>query len=195
MAAALKTTPLVIGLLLAQIPSAPRPLTDADAYAIYAVVVPSEAPARAPGARRLVIQSTTDDDKGRSSCEMTGPDVKGEWAEAIADFRRRNATAWTIARDLPLDMPYDLATRDEIAAAFKGRGPDGWPEFYTAFPGTKGYIQLSVVGFDKSRTRALVYTSHYCGNVCGGGAYHFLQRDGEGWKEVHPNISACYWIS
>jgi hypothetical protein len=43
-------------------------------------------------------------------------------------------------------------------------------------------FEVSAVGFNNGRTRALVYTGHHCGNLCGGGQYHLLVKKEGKWQ-------------
>lgn len=56
-----------------------------------------------------------------------------------------------------------------------------WPAFYKAYPGTAGYLQLSVpVLVDGSHS--LVYAEQRCHGRCGTGMLYFLARTQKGWK-------------
>jgi hypothetical protein len=70
-----------------------------------------------------------------------------------------------------------------------------WDSFYSRYPDSGGYIQLSAVGFSADKTKALVYLAHYCGSLCGTGGYAFLEkRDGK-WVRATLKASECGWIS
>ncbi|WP_349656444.1 hypothetical protein [Xanthomonas sp. 10-10] len=56
-----------------------------------------------------------------------------------------------------------------------------WPAFYQAYPGTAGYLQLSVpVVVDGSHS--LAYAEQRCDGRCGTGMLYLLARTGKGWK-------------
>ncbi|WP_311239214.1 MULTISPECIES: Imm63 family immunity protein [unclassified Xanthomonas] len=56
-----------------------------------------------------------------------------------------------------------------------------WPAFYKAYPGTAGYLQLSVpVVVDGSHS--LVYAEQRCHGRCGTGMLYLLARTEKGWK-------------
>ena len=61
---------------------------------------------------------------------------------------------------------------------------------------TGGYVYLSAVGFNKTRTRAMVLTGYYCNNLCAGSRVHLLTRIDGTWQEaVVPGIRMCVIVS
>ena len=187
-------TPVLLALAwLQNAPPAPL-LTDPDAYAVYAAVIPKEWPVQAAHAQRLVIQETTTVSR---NCLPTGEGLKAApWKEVMDDFTGQNATARTLISAFPIDRPYDLVRESDMMAPFKDRQSDGWKAFYDAHPDSGGYLMMSAVGFDAAKTRALVYLGHACGWLCGGGTFHFLEKEDGRWHEVAPtNITVCMWVS
>jgi hypothetical protein len=175
---------------------APSPLTDPDAYAVYAAVIPSQWPVEAAHATRLVIQDTTEIAMyAVRPCYPEGPDIKGPWEAALTDFKQQNTQSWALMQQFPLAIPYDLVRRDDLEEFFKARGILGWDDFNAAHPDAKGYIQMSAVGFDTTKMKAIVFVAHHCGGLCGAGQYHFLERQQDRWTEVRPNVRACSWVS
>jgi hypothetical protein len=185
----------LISLLFVPGYSAPQQLTDPDAYAVYAAVLPAGTGGEEAHATKLLVQQTTEIDQMMKDCPLTAPDTSAVWAEAIEDFKRQNASTWMLQRSFPIDIPYVLESKDAIMAPFKAHGAAGWSAFNAAHPDSRGFIHLSAVGFDKSRTRAIVYVSHFCGGLCGSGMYRFVERQDGTWKERHPTARACSWIS
>jgi hypothetical protein len=171
----------------------PNPLTDTDAYTVYGVIIPAEWPVRVAHAKRILIQDTTEIGSMRvPPCYPQGTDIdNGQWAPALADFKRQNGEPWALLQQFSLDLPYDLERKEDLEA-FKVRG--GWEDF-TTHPDTHGYIILSAVGFDPDRKKAIVYVAHHCGGLCGAGNYHFLERQSGHWTETTPNVEVCGWIS
>ncbi len=55
-----------------------------------------------------------------------------------------------------------------------------------------GAYFVSAVGFDASKTHAIVRVNYICGSLCGGGTYHLLVKDSDGWKEA-PKKASCFW--
>jgi hypothetical protein len=189
---------LIVALLLWQTVAAPpKPLADPDAYAVYAAVLPSNWLVRTAHASRLVIQDTTEiGDHQSSHCYPDGQDLNsGAWEQALEDFKTRNAQPLALLSQFTLDRPYELVPRDDLSGLFKTGVGGGWENFNAAYPGATGYIQLSAVGFDRDKTRAIVYVAHHCGGLCGQGTYHFLERRHGAWHQVSLKVRSCMWIS
>lgn len=55
-----------------------------------------------------------------------------------------------------------------------------------------GTYFVSPVGFDKSKTHAIVRVNYICGDTCGGGQYYLLEKTADGWKEVKAK-AFCFW--
>lgn len=81
-------------------------------------------------------------------------------------------------------------------SAVGSRAPQPWDQFYSRYPDSGGYVVFSAVGFNETKTRALVYIAHYCGNLCGGGSHHFMEKVDGRWRETRPkDVTMCMWIS
>src|SRR5262245_10807545 len=184
----------VLALALLQNAAPPPLLTDPDAYAVYAVVIAKESPALNLRTKRLVIQEATTVFR---DCLPTGEGLKAApWNEVMDDFARQNVTTRTLIAAFPLDRPYDLVREADITAPFKDRKADGWKAFYKAHPDSGGYLMMSAVGFDAAKTRSVFYLGHSCGWLCGGGTFHFLEKEDGRWHEVAPkNVNICFWVS
>jgi hypothetical protein len=53
-------------------------------------------------------------------------------------------------------------------------------EFEKKFPHNLGYIAMTGVGFNPSRTQAVFYIDHFCG-LCGGGRYVLMEKIDGKW--------------
>ena len=71
----------------------------------------------------------------------------------------------------------------------------GWKPFYDRYPDSSGYLQMSAVGFNGARTRALVYMGHQCNNLCGGGSYHLMDKVKGAWLPATVSGVGCAWVS
>jgi hypothetical protein len=185
----------VIFLIASQVAS--PPLTDPDAYAIYAAILPNEWPATIAKAKRLVIAEET---VTLTRCKPAVASLPEEWRPALVDYDQQNKRVWRLASTFPASMiPYVIVSHSDIRKLFPGPedGPHGvWSRFYAAYPDSGGYHELSAVGFDPSRTKAIVYVSHACGNVCGEGKYQLMEKTPEGWRAVkRPGVPPCFWVS
>ena len=114
----------------------------------------------------------------------SGADLNEAWQPVLEDFRTANATPRILLPGFDLGVPYIVASSGKIQAALKLVSNDPWRGFYRGYPDSGGYMMVSAVGFDALKRRALVYMGHYCGLLCGGGTYHFLERIDGVWRET-----------
>lgn len=171
-------------------------IQDPEAYAVYASLIPQEWTVTAAHATRLVVQRET---ATYNRCLPSGGPLETDWRPVMQSFKDENARDRVVLPDRDLQYPYLVVPRSEILALFKAAATDpafGWRAFYRRYPDSGGYSQLSAVGFDAAKTRALVYISHHCGSLCGGGMHHFLQKTDGVWRPVQlPGITQCIWAS
>jgi hypothetical protein len=71
-----------------------------------------------------------------------------------------------------------LPSRATVALA--SQSDYGSPEFQKKFPNNLGFITLSGVGFNPTRTQAVFYINHFCG-LCGGGRYVLMEKINGSW--------------
>ncbi|HEU0052046.1 MAG TPA: hypothetical protein VFQ39_02670 [Longimicrobium sp.] len=73
-----------------------------------------------------------------------------------------------------------------------GKGDEAWSRFHAAWPGASHLVYVSRPGYDKKRTRAVVYASSHCGLRCGEGRFYLLAREEGRWRvERVENV----WVS
>ena len=102
----------------AQDKPAPQPYTDADAYQIYSLLVPSE---EVWGSKiRLIQQETT---KTSSDGFLTperciDPRLSEKFGEAVLDYKRVNQQQWLLQQQFPLNIPYQLISTATFRAIF-----------------------------------------------------------------------------
>ena len=114
--------------------------------------------------------------------------------EAFADYGEVQKRTWLLQRRLQMERPYELVRSDTIRQFFNERGPEGWKDFNQRYPDSNGFIIVSPVGFNKSKTLAVVYTGSSCGGLCGRWIFHLLEKDRSGgWKAV-PGVT-CVTMS
>lgn len=174
---------------------APGAVEDPEAYAVYGAVIRGTWPVTYAKATRLVIRAET---VRNDRCGLSGPPVEGEWKDVVDAFARANARPRPLVPDMPMQPPYVLATPDELRQVFQrepGDEGDWWKPFYTKYPDSGGYFEVSAVGFDERRTRAMVYVAYHCGSLCAGGQHYLLEKIGA-WTEVRPEgLDVCEWMS
>jgi hypothetical protein len=174
-----------------------RPVDDPEAYAVYSSLLPQEWLVRVAHAKVLVFQSET---TTYNECLPKGKALEGEWREVLDNYRAENAAPRVLVAGKNLVLPYQVIPRRQIDAAFQKQQPNdmsfGWTGFHTRYPEAHGYMQLSAVGFDASKMRALVYLSHHCGGLCGGGQHHLLEKVNGAWRPAQlPDVTMCMWVS
>jgi hypothetical protein len=85
-----------------------------------------------------------------------------------------------------------LVSDAEVKEFFNEGCNEGWKKLGEKYPNSQGLTTLSRVGFNKEKTRAVVYLGHSF--ACLGGAGHLviLEKQYDGWKIVN---STMLWIS
>ncbi len=87
---------------------------------------------------------------------------------------------------LPRRATVALATQSDIQSDSYGS-----IEFQKRFPHNLGFITLSGVGFNPTRTQALFYIDHFCG-LCGGGRYVLMEKVNGSWRVLDEHYT---WVS
>ncbi len=87
---------------------------------------------------------------------------------------------------LPGRATVALATQSDIQSDSYGS-----TEFQKKFPHNLGFITLSGVGFNPTRTQALFYIDHFCG-LCGGGRYVLMEKMNGSWRVRDEHYT---WVS
>ena len=175
--------------------TAPRPIDDLEAYAVYASLLPDEWTVRDAHAKQLVFQRETDP---YSRCMPSGAPMTTDWKQTVDAYRAENAGPRAMREGFGLGLPYVVISRADIQATFQDRAAPnlGWDGFYKRFPDSGGYMMVSAVGFNADKTRAMAYIGHGCGSLCGGGTHHLLEKTDGRWREVRPRgVSFCMWAS
>jgi len=172
--------------------------TDADAYAVYSVILAPERPASVAKAKIFVIETETDDypkyGDDDTKCLVSPKGEESTYDPVIAAYRAANKTASLLQPKFDLPVPYKLVSTSWIQGLFAKNG-GGWKEFYANYPNSGGLISMSAVGFNADKTIALVYMGHSCGGLCGSGGYHVLKKINGSWAEIKWAGTSCVWVS
>ena len=64
-------------------------------------------------------------------------------------------------------------------------------DFQTRFPNNFGYIAVSHIGFNLSKSEAIFYIDHFCG-LCGGGGYVVMRKVNGQWRVADQHST---WVS
>ena len=118
-----------------------------------------------------------------------------EWLrmdELHQHFRQANALPAPLSVDsfsIPSDVALKLLGKAEAAALLTGPGefgPEGaFASFYGRFPGSRGLVSFSRVGFSRDMTQAVVYTESGSTAAPEGGGFVFLRRLVDRWIIVY----------
>ena len=177
----------------AQQSGTPQAYHDYDAYQIYVLLLPQ---AEASEKHSLVIEEQTSAKLQQPDGFPSGPEacvdasVAGDFQEAIADYNRVNQQRWLLQRDFQIERPYVIASSDALKGFSKA---DWWGDFYKHYPNSGGFQEMSAVGFNKERTRAIVYSGASCGKLCGDWSFHLFKKVEGAWKQV-PGVN-CHTVS
>jgi hypothetical protein len=160
-----------------------RGAAEADVAAVYAAVISAETRPK-PGAPTLVAPLTRP--PLSYDCRPTTQTESDAWRSAIDSYISVRYTEASIPSTLPLPRSlYRLLPRE-------GKSPRGC-DTQKAFP----FIQMSRVGFDTTRTLAVVHRVHACSCIeCGDASDLFLQKQNGEWRIVQPaGVKGYGWIS
>ncbi len=173
----------------------PAPYDVPEAYEVYAALLPMEWTSREAKAHYLVIQEETDAGPSfgplKPVRECYPPGFLKTYGGVMDEFERVNQQPKLLLRKLAIEKPYKLVPKSVINGFFE-RYVEGWQLFDSQLRAA-GYFDVSAVGFNADKTQAFVYIGHSCGNVCGGGTYHLLEKIAGKWEETFP--SGCRWAS
>lgn len=181
---------VLLGLLFllvqrAPAPPEPEPYRDPDAYAVYAAVLNQVSPDR-----RLIIVGET---FNHARCFPKGPALSEKpWGEAAQHYLAENKTPRKLVRSFELKKPYVLLPLQEWKGLVQ---KSNWRPFWKRFGERSGYTTFSAVGFDRSRTKAMLYSDYACGSLCGGGDYKLFTKLGGRWRSTIVNADLCDWVS
>ena len=174
--------------------SNPLPVDDPEAYVVYASLLANEWVVRIAKAKTLVVQEET---ATKWQCMPSGKVLETSWKPVVESFRTANESIRTIRAGQLLGLPYEVVPSRLIRATFDKPVPngvsDGWSGFYRKYPDSGSYLQVSAVGFDSARSRAMVYMAHHCGGLCGGGRHYVLEKIDGVWREAKLDLLQCRW--
>lgn len=140
-----------------------------EAYEVYNVLLPHEESYELAESTLVIQQDTVTIERPFGSCltEEAGKKFK----DAIADLARVNRKRWMLQRRFELGKGYELVPEKTIRLSTKLR--------------SSGFIVVfSAVGFNRTKTQAVVYTKSSCPGLCGTSAYRFLEKVDGKWKTV-----------
>jgi hypothetical protein len=150
---------------------------DADGYAVLGFLLQHYRPELG---NTLEIASLTASGAKPDSFEACGSKIPAEFAAAANDFRDKNKQNWRLTKKLNLKFSYKLV---DLAKKHQPLAPTGNAKELPPPVFDHAVYQVSAVGFDTSRTHAIVYVAAVCGPDCSSGGYHLLVKEKDGWNE------------
>jgi len=154
---------------------------DKDSYQIYATLLEGQKHTL------YVIEAVTDAYPGMTSKNLGiegDKEFMREWGAVMDDYAKQNQTEKLLQRGFPLQTPYELIS--------DSKSPE---ELGRLLPTSGGFYFFSAVGFNPTRTRAIVNMGHHCGMLCGGGGPHFFKKKDGIWREVTVEATITVWVS
>lgn len=121
------------------------------------------------------------------------PDHDETWRSVLDDYVRQNSRKRTLQ---PLFAPWaspTLISSEAISSAFRD-SPYDWTRFFRELD-PRGYFEVSAVGFDPTKTKAVVYSAVHCGGTCGKGMHSAWEKRGGVWVAVNVLSRTCEWRS
>src|SRR5687768_17394299 len=157
---------VLLTILQAPAPQPFDPRAEADAYTVYRSAL---------GFKPGVILKRETEGWPPQNCSGFISGLSGEWREVAQDFRDKNARTWLL-KSGGLGFEHRLISKAEILAddarvakEYGGRPPQ-------PAPGSIQYVAVSAVGFNATRTKALVYVRRRDGD----GVLQLI-RSGDKW--------------
>ena len=154
---------------------------DGDAYQVYMAILPVTREMKHQGLGQLLIQQETQPLVDMTDCERP----KGRFANlasAFDSYRAANKGSWQLVPKFDRMGPYRLESEVTLRNAPKTPPPVQW-------------ITLSAVGFNESRTLAIVYVQLSCSlMLCESGSLYAAQKKNGKWEPIDW-LNECGWIS
>ena len=160
---------------------APKLYEVEDAYQIYSLLLPHEESYGFAKGELIIQQNTVQKHEALSSCLTV--EAANKFTDAILDFNHLEHRSWLLQRKFEIAKPYIIVSSATINQLFR-QLPGGWDSFSKRYPDSGGYFTVSVVGFNKDKTQAIVYTGSTCASLCGRWGFHLLEKIQGKWKEA-----------
>lgn len=167
--------------------AAAKMYTDRIAYQVYAAVLESNkrfADARLPLIRGGTVSCPRD-------CLPASKYGKALLQPAIENFKKINRRHWELMRSIELSKSYKLVPEREFAHGWI-KSSSVWRTRLQQEPKFAGFFELSAVGFNESKTIAVVYVASNCGALCANGDVLVLLKVDRIWKLLEV---LCFWKS
>jgi hypothetical protein len=174
----------------------PDSYTDPEAYAVYAAVLPMVWNWELHAPKSLIFREETEFSTTESADNLC---IKGDkkfysaWGSTLKDYAIANRVPRRLLRMFPIEKTYVLVPKRELDELIL---KSHWGDFYTRYPEAKSYVSVSSVGFNAQKTKALLTMTYYCGMLCAGGTYYFMEKQNGNWVRASvSNVTSCAWAS
>lgn len=150
--------------------------SDPDANAIYSAALIQLLQQHPRHSDCFVLPAKTDSHPG---ADITSLGIEGDksfwrtWKGTLLSFVRAGTAR-------------QLVDQSAIQSALRTAFRDDRIQVLDSCPGTKDSLFVSSIGFNRGRTRALVWAEHTCGSQCGLGTYFFFAKTRRRWVAASP---------
>jgi hypothetical protein len=169
----------------------------ADTYAVYSAVMAHPRLSHPDNNEKYLVQDSSGGSwENEPKLCITVPDAyRAAFAQLLTDRLQNSKERYRLEPAFKISKPFALITEDQArefrALRFGAGHSTGEVEL---FRGAADLITLGNVYFDKKRTLAAVYTSAYCGSLCGYWTWRVFVRNGKGdWEE--QNWVTCMTVA
>jgi len=104
------------------------------------------------------------------------PSAEKRFVGAVVAFIGLQGKKYLLQPKFHLDKPYKLI------------GPDANQALPSQPQSATSYVEMSPVGFNRDKTRAVLFMGSPCAGLCGSWTYHLLEKVNGKWKEV-PGVN------
>ena len=113
-------------------------------------------------------------------------------ADTIQDFIEKSCSVGRLSTSFHTDFPRVFIDPRSVYIDMVPIHEIGQKDFAKEFPGARGIISLSHVGFDPTLDEAVVSASFFCGDLCGTGWRYILRKKRGNWTVASKLI---IWVS
>jgi hypothetical protein len=157
-----------------------KPYEVEDAYQIYSLLLPHEESYSYAKGELIIQQDTEQKHEALSSCLTV--EAANKFKDAISDLTIWRTRVGFCRGSLKLQNRTIWSAQLRLAKSF-----DNCPVVGIVpnkrYPDSGGYFIVSLVGFNKNKTQAIVYTGSTCASLCGRWGFHLLEKVQGKWKE------------
>jgi preprotein translocase subunit SecB len=113
--------------------------------------------------------------------------------ETFKNFKERNKSSASLNNKFKINIPYKLLSREDFELIKKLHEEKAfYDNFYEIYPKSTGVFTLSQIGYNKSKTQALVYCSKVKNEYLGSGRFVLLEYKDKKWQVIEWNPA---WVS